>query len=234
MKRYIVCMVAVLLCMSGCARADGGTGQSGNIEKNELDGLQLTENSSVEIITEYVSGTGVVYEISDSYVAIVTAAHVLTGAKQVTITFCNQEKVVSDKIYLDENADCGFILVSMDDEVSEKLFEVCEVQKNRDVFDKIMSEQGVFVTDLEADNTLKCRYATIIDSWIFFEDFDEYMMLLSGTASAGMSGSGVYDENGVLLGILCGKNDKEELAVLPYSILDAKWIEAEQLIKVLE
>jgi hypothetical protein len=40
-----------------------------------------------------------------------------------------------------------------------------------------------------------------------------------------MSGCGVLDENGVFLGVLCGGNDSGELAVLPYSIIDAKYTE---------
>jgi hypothetical protein len=83
----------------------------------------------------------------------------------------------------------------------------------------------IFLADGNTENELGCRYAILEDSWIYVEDFGEYMMILSGEADAGMSGCAVLDENGVFLGILCGGNEDGELAVLPYSIVDARYEE---------
>lgn len=64
----------------------------------------------------------------------------------------------------------------------------------------------------------------VLSCWIYMEDFGYHM--LWGQASevkSGMSGSGVFDENGQLIGILCGGNGTDQVAVLPVSIIEAEW-----------
>ena len=51
------------------------------------------------------------------------------------------------------------------------------------------------------------------------------MMLARGEALQGMSGGGVFDQRGHFIGILCGGNADGELAVLPLSIIEARYLE---------
>lgn len=201
------------------------TDNSGD-EFSEDDGLVISAGCTVLIDTGKCCGRGMVYEKDEEAVVIVTAAHVLAQAECAEIIFSDGTVVDTDRIYVNDEADCGFIkAVFSEAGVDGAGYKGSSVLKNRKEFDSVVSGQGVFIADPEADNVLGCRYAAVIDSWIYVEDFQEYMMLLSGEADAGMSGSGVLDENGVFLGILCGGNDAGELAVLPYSIIDAKYIE---------
>lgn len=66
----------------------------------------------------------------------------------------------------------------------------------------------------------------LLNNWIYIEDFDQYMMLAAlqeetdKGALPGMSGAGVFDEEGYFAGILCGVDDTGTLAVLPYSLIE--------------
>lgn len=221
-----------LLFFSSCGREtddrpqkqSGQADNSGN-EFSEEEGLVISAGCAVLIDTGKYCGKGMVYEKDNESAVIVTAAHVLVQAESAEVTFSDGTVADTDRIYVNDGSDCGFIRVVFSEAGIDNADYICSVLKDRSVFDDVQSGQGVFIADPGAENVLGCRYATVIDSWIYVEDFQEYMMLLSGEADTGMSGSGVLDENGIFLGILCGGNEDNELAVLPYSIIDARYVE---------
>ncbi len=96
----------------------------------------------------------------------------------------------------------------------------------------------ILVTGKEWDGTVSASWGVLEEPWIYAEDFDQHMMLVRGTAGHGMSGGGVFDEAGNLIGILCGKSMAEnaaegesagsigeELAVLPLGVIAAGYQE---------
>lgn len=59
----------------------------------------------------------------------------------------------------------------------------------------------------------------ILEPWIYVEDFQCDMLLLKLDAEPGMSGGGVFTEQGYFLGILCGIDEDGEAAVLPAQMI---------------
>lgn len=55
----------------------------------------------------------------------------------------------------------------------------------------------------------------------FLEDFDNYMLLGNAHVVPGESGGGVFTREGILAGILCGGNEADQIAVLPWSVMEA-------------
>ena len=55
----------------------------------------------------------------------------------------------------------------------------------------------------------------ILQDYAYFVDFDAYMMLADVMVTPGMSGGGLFDAEGNLLGILCGISEDGEVAVAP-------------------
>jgi hypothetical protein len=216
---------AVFACISAAILTSCGKNDEDNNSFDEDDGLVISAGCAVEISTDKLYGMGAVYENTGDRLVIVTAAHVLKQAEYADITFLDKTCIRTEEIYADEASDCGFVIIDLTAEGNDKLKNTSCVIKDRKVFDVITAGQGVFLADGNTDNDLRCRYAVLEDNWIYVEDFGEYMILLSGEVYAGMSGCGVLDENGVFLGVLCGGNDSGELAVLPYSIIDAKYTE---------
>ncbi|MCM1044576.1 MAG: serine protease [Candidatus Gastranaerophilales bacterium] len=189
------------------------------------DGLQRAMTAAVRIDAGKWSGSGVVYEATESGLAIVTAAHVLADAgERVKVTFYDGWEAECAKYQTFEETDCAFLMVSGEDLPENYKENYAVAQKDRERFDRLESEQSIFLADPDNENGFGYRFALLSESWIYVEDFEQHMMLLSGTADAGMSGSGVYDESGCFLGILCGMSEEERvLAALPYSIVDAMY-----------
>lgn len=189
------------------------------------DGLQRAMTSAVRIDAGEWSGSGVIYEETENGLVIVTAAHVLADAKErVRITFYDGWEAECAEYQVFEETDCGFLVLSGADLEEDYREKYAAAQKDRERSDRLEGEEGIFLADPDNENGFGYRFALLSESWIYVEDFGQHMMLLAGTADAGMSGSGVYDESGCFLGILCGMSEEEPvLAALPYSIVDAMY-----------
>ena len=85
------------------------------------------------------------------------------------------------------------------------VMESSSLQKN-DVFhmpDRISTEERSLVTGY------------VVDPDRYLEEFGCEMVYADGSAVSGMSGSGMFDEEGNLIGILCGVTEQYELAGVP-------------------
>lgn len=243
----MVLSVGIALCLVGCGPFTGqdlsegdnashgnsspqnpsmGEGflETGSSDVRPEDEFMQSLSAAVQIFADNHHGSGIIYGQKDDGIVVVTAAHVIASdCQKIKIVFRDGEEAVCTEYRLIEEVDCAFLTIK-----EEMLPPDCQekysiVKKDREVFDAIQSEEGIFLVDYEAENDLGCRFAMVIENWIYVEDFGTHMMLVSGEAHSGMSGCGVFEENGCFLGILCGANDKGELAVLPYSMIEAEF-----------
>lgn len=190
-------------------------------DAKQEDELVQSLAATVQIFADGFHGSGIIYEHWEDSVVLVTAAHVIpSGCEEIKIIFGDGAEAACTDYQLMEDTDCAFLIVK-----EEKLSEDWQekygiVKKDREIFDAMQSDDSIFLADYQAENDLGCRFAMMVENWIYVEDFGSHMMLVSGEAHGGMSGCGVFEENGCFLGILCGGNAEGELAVLPYSIIE--------------
>lgn len=59
----------------------------------------------------------------------------------------------------------------------------------------------------------------ILDSWIFMEDYSQYMIWAEVEMHPGMSGGGLFDGEGYFLGILSGGSEDGQAAIVPFSLI---------------
>ena len=62
----------------------------------------------------------------------------------------------------------------------------------------------------------------LLDHWIYVEDYGCHMMWVRAEGKPGMSGGGLFDRQGLLLGILSGENGQGEVAAVPLSLILAQ------------
>ncbi|MBQ4537581.1 MAG: trypsin-like peptidase domain-containing protein [Lachnospiraceae bacterium] len=233
MRKYIISLL-LCLCLTGCAEdgsedvAESSYGQqteeqylidSGTTE----DPLMQALESCIKIEAAETYGSGVIYEERKEYLWVVTAAHVVQSAQSasdIKIFLTGDISVGCENYYLLSEADLAFLQVAKEDLPDSLKGKIRIVQKDREVFDALQGDAGVFLEDKYGENEFGFRFAMVKENWIYVEDFSQHMILLSGEADAGMSGGGVFTENGCFLGIICGANEEGELAVLPYSIIE--------------
>ena len=214
----IVCvlMLAAVWCFCGCS-----ANQDNVAVLSPIVGIDLGSSAA----------SGVIYECTEEELVIVTAGHVLAGqasgesAASVEVIF-GETRVMTSEMYISGNSETAFVTIPLKG-LPEELLENCQVAvKDRQRFDQLGEKDPVVMKGFSADGELLEISGTLVYSWIYAEDFGQYIMLVDGQSFPGMSGGGVFDESGNLMGILCGVNDAGESAAVPLSIIVAEYMQA--------
>lgn len=194
--------------------------RNADTERNEGNSYVL------KIETPYLSGQGVIYSYKGENAYILTVGHMMLGMNigtECDVTFgVSGDTKKATLLYLSENADIAILQAAKDDFKRAKpaAFEVFryDALKEGDTVRFLCYEEGM---DVEATE------GTVTDIWIYLDDFGINMMLVEAETHSGMSGCGVYDAEGYLVGILCGSSeDGTEAAILPLSIIRSEIMQA--------
>ncbi len=191
-------------------------------EEKDTQNNNITEaipSFTVTVETPHYAGQGVVYATDENIAYIVTTRHLtegITTGEFCTVTLPDGKESEAILIYCSETADVAFLMIETDNELQA-------VPQNRERFDCLQPESIVNAYSI-AKGTLKQSVGTIINPWIYLEDFSLDMMLVKLDAEAGMSGCAILDEEGYFVGILCGVSEEGEAAVLPFSVIESEWI----------
>ena len=190
----------------------------------------LQENASgvvVQIKTDRLIGSGIIWAMNSEYMTVITAAHVFDGADLLKITFIDGVCVRENEAHrwkwkCSENTDLAFIQIPMSEVPDETLAECRYVAVDKYIFDGMTGGDRILVigsTDAVAANAYE---GTLTEAWIYMEDYQQYMMLGKTYAKPGMSGGGVFNEQGYFVGILSGADEDGNLAVVPLSLIWAE------------
>lgn len=238
MRNRFFSIVIICLLLSGCGR-ESSEGppvredvvlqempliQSEDPENENLAGL-LQENGGgmmVQIGAGSQLGSGVIYGTEEGKLLVLTAAHVLEAAgDSVRVTFADGLSVVCGDFISFASADVGLIRVDGADIPEERLEHYCRAAVEKESFDAVKPGDGCIVMGSRTDVAAEAYEGTLLDSWIYMEDYEQYMMWVKAEGKAGMSGGGLFDSQGHFLGILSGVNGEGELAVVPLSLIRA-------------
>lgn len=186
----------------------------------------------VEVATDLHRGQGVVFAFSSAPDGaegawfLITAGHVADGmqeGEQAQIGMADGRTGEAQLLYRSETADMA-ILYMRENQVQGSLD--C-AERNREAFDAAAEGDAVYaryVTRKEGVPREDCMEGTLLDTWVYLEDFALDMMLAKLPARSGMSGCGIFDGQGNFMGILCGVSAEGEAAVLPLSVIESEWL----------
>ncbi len=245
----ILSMVGILLMPYGILGKPGRSTGKNNEESTSdivdsmavdsvaVNGVEV--DSVVEIAVKdtaqnviYASGNGVVLEINEKEICIVTAGHVLDRVaedKQVVVGFRDPEnwthdaefEIVCDRYETVRDADLAFLFLTRVDLEKEKLQPQTVPVAGKQDYDGLKT--GDTVRAIGWDEGQKVVYeGELQDNWIFVEDFSQYMMLAECVMRPGMSGCGLYNAQDQLIGIACGGNEAGQLAAVPLHVVQAR------------
>lgn len=198
---------------SGALENAGITDTAGGQADNETITGSL-ETCLVKISQKNQYGSGIIWELSETEAVFATAAHVVTDTEEeVRISFFNGYQAQAEIVYRAEYADVAFLSVPLENFENMAWADYTYVRMKREEELKTGDEILLF-----QDNKEVIR-AKVLNPLLYMEDFREYMIWGEAEAVLGMSGSGVFDTAGNFVGILCGGNDRKEVAILPADII---------------
>lgn len=239
-KAGLLAMLLLLACC-GCSSqapppAEEGDGQA--IEERTLSVAPLLtwENPESENLADMLQrecggvmvqldagrsmGSGVIYDIEEGAMIILTAAHVLTDVDgSVKITFVDGWETESTDFFLWEKADVAQIRLPLEQIPEEGLEEYLLANVDREAYDKLRTGDGCIVMGSKTGVAEEAYEGTVLDAWIYMEDYGHYMVWVRAYGKPGMSGGGLFDWQGHFLGILSGISEDEEWAAVPLVLL---------------
>ena len=191
---------------------------------NLADLLQKTgAGMMVRIEADGYLGSGVIYREEEGQLLILTAAHLLeNAAADALLTFADGWQTTSGDYECFELADLAVVRLAVEDIPAEHRANYLCANVDKDAFDAVRTGDGCIVMGCRNGVAAEAYEGSILDSWIFMEDYGQYMIWARAEGMPGMSGGGLFDSRGHFLGILSGTDGEGELAAVPLSLILAE------------
>ncbi len=178
-------------------------------------------------------GSGVIWKMEEDTLWILTNKHLLTeentdtagsvAALQPEVIFWDGIRGISEVAAVSEKYDLAFLRMDLETLGYYTAKRYYAVRYDEVFFEGLKPGADIFIlgsADYPAGNLF---YGTIGNISVYMEDFDTEMMWAYCEVIPGMSGSGVFDVRGNLIGIVCAGNDRKEAAVLSVDKILAEW-----------
>lgn len=189
--------------------------ETGFATEDEL--LSFLRKQTVKITCGEKHASGIIYEINDDSVILLTAGHLCGDYEQGIIEFSTGNAGFGDIEVVTETPDMAILSFSREYLEESILVNLRDSKVSLDEFDKLSLEDEVWLMGSSvsvANNTTKCRVAS---KDFYVDEFDARMLYLYGDVFPGMSGCGVFNNDGYLIGILVGGTEGGEAVCVPLS-----------------
>ena len=188
---------------------------------NLADLLQRTgAGMMVRIEVDGYLGSGVIYREEVGQLLILTAAHLLeNAAADALLTFADGWQTTSGDYECFELADFAVVRFEAESIPAEHRANYLCANVDKDAFDAVRTGDGCIVMGCRNGVAAEAYEGSVLDSWIFMEDYGQYMIWARAEGMPGMSGGGLFDSRGHFLGILSGTDGEGELAAVPLSLI---------------
>ncbi len=184
--------------------------------------LEITIYENVAVTTETYSGSGFVWLKDEDGLWIATTAHVLADGTGGTVEMASVSLSWTDVAFTQDNVvtadgyDLAFIHLSA--ETAETLLYIPLFSYTAE---DAQTGDDLWIVDSIYGSGTGIGDATVANPLIYFEDYDAELVYIYGEGKEGMSGSPVYNETGLLIGMVCGMSeDGTELAAVPVQVIE--------------
>lgn len=216
----ILGLILVAICLTGVWRQQL---KKENIE-NQSDAIYEVDISKLSVAVscgEYY-GCGTIYDSDVNSYTIVTARHVLQdyydgASKDIIVKFENNESGKASILYENIDLDIVFLGVGKKD-ISTDYYSVSDISSGSGTSSESGSTLSIGQTIYLVDaNTGDIYAGSIANPSVYSEDFGMNMIYCYCDVTPGMSGTGLFAEDGSYLGILLGGSDEAEAVCLDAS-----------------
>ncbi len=221
--------IAAVLVLCGGLSLQGDTVRKPDQEKteslikaDEQELLDAVGPSVVRIEAGKLFGSGIIFAVRQDEIILLTNRHMIEPGEPV-VMFQDGISAQADVMGCSDKYDMGFLRVKFSD-LGDYTVDSCQnVRYNETEFGNLEPGDDLFIlgsADYPAGNLF---YGIIGSPSVYMEDFGTEMLWAYCEVKPGMSGSGVFDQDGCLIGIVCGGNEEKEAAVLPLDKILEEW-----------
>ena len=205
----IICAVALVFTAAWLIWCNGKNNKEAKpLNDDEL--LEKVSNAVVMINAGEKHASGVIVNIDEDRVDIVTAGHLMEGYDQGIVTFNSGLIGFGNVKYISDNPDVCVLSFDRDalDEEAYKYINATPVSLN--AFDELKTDSEVLIIGSAVGAAANATIGTVKSTDYYVPDFDSNMLFLYADTMPGLSGCPIYDWYGRLVAILAGGSEYGE------------------------
>ena len=147
------------------------------------------EQSLVRIAVKQSAGMGIIWAVTEDNVV------------EAQVTFADGEQLTAEALGYSAQYDIAFFQIRTGQIPQELLWEIAEVKRPLEIAWQERTQSGIAIVQADSE---EAAYQGTIHQIQYIPEFGTDMLVTSCYAKAGMSGGGVFDEEGWLLGMITG------------------------------
>lgn len=177
----------------------------------------------VRIVMGQYAASGVIWRMEDEGMVIASNKHLLREAAHGSVTFANGIALQAEILYFSQEYDLGFLFIPREELTAELLrdcYEVRRAQTWSEQTQEQIANQSIMQIASSQQAAADC-YVGAVKGLSFVPEFQSFLLETKCYSKAGMSGGGVFEQHGYLVGMIAGGEVKEDAAreaELTYSI----------------
>lgn len=180
---------------------------------------QLARRSVVKVAVKDSVGSGIVWKIDEEHIVIVSNRHLLMKDVKAKVTFCNGESADAAMIGYSQQYDIGFLRVEANAVTANVLRDIYEAvpadyvtggPDSAECFQSEYADRPVLQIGADLSGNKDNFFTGSILGIAYEPVFNTNVLKTKCYSKAGMSGGGVFDVGGRLLGMLSGGEVAED------------------------
>ena len=164
-------------------------------------------------------GSGVIIDITDDYVDIATASHVVELTAKPLIYFNDGNLAYGSVLAYGRLSDVAFVRINAADISVETETYKAVICADSEDYAGLTADDLVYMLGSATTVSGDVKEGSIKETEQFVELFQNNMLVCETAVSAGMSGGGTFDEQGKCIGIIVGTGENESVSVAIADVL---------------
>lgn len=159
-------------------------------------------------------GSGVILEVTEDYIDIVTARHVVEETAKPLVYFYDGSLAYGSVLAYGKQNDVAFVRVetrSMAQGIGTSLWPT--KYADNEYFDALQPEAGIIMLGSVAEVSDTVLTGKVKETELYIDLFGNDMLIVDVPVTGGMSGGGTFSEDGRLIGIIVGTGDVDTVNV---------------------